>query len=1187
MARTTKHLIFFSGLFSLCVQILLFREYLPAFGGHDMCAGLFLAMSFSWMAVGIAVADKAHRFISADLSVLLCIPASCLQYGLILLAGRALAAQAAVIPPIHQMLAWSLVTTAPLSLLMGILVSVLGLHVRRNRWPVPLAHAVVAAGGLVGGLITTFLLGKGLPDTSVFLGLVAILCGSVVWSTFGEPRQQQSRARQVIAISCLGTVAAALAVRADEVLTAALHEVKWHGAELSGEPDGSFTTAQGQYLYGEQDGQWIVVRNGRVSERIGDSKGAGRVAAMVLAQNSRAQRIVVIGGSLSLCQAFLVSPQITSVDWFNLDPQYIPALMTHLPGQLGIQDQRLHVQTGDIRQSLSGKSEAYDIMVVDLPSGINAALHPYVSMEFLARTAKTLTPMGLLALGIPNKDHATTAETGYIGAWLKTTLDSVFTQTIVVPHDRLFFLAAKLPFLLTSPTSLAVRFSLLENAPQILPPEEVESIYEPDRIKKVLDSYGSVGLPSETLLNSDLTPSYPWCHLLLTAERSHLTLLKPVRSFLQGGPILAVVAAVLLGLVRVAYSLRTSPRAIRPDDLGRGENLRSDVRWVVSCSSGVGLGWLLVTVSVASMQGEALPSCFAWCLSLFAGGLALGSVAAWRIVSVPDRHDPERLLQAASLIGAGLGLVRLPGEVLLAMSIANGFFCGTALALGSQVLELCSTREDSPAESAAAVGLIGAAIGAFLTSMLFVPLAGAQATLYIGTTWVLALAALVGVMHFQAARPGSRCVPNRRLSPIAYSLFGLAVCLIAGVHIVRAVERSNVPVSDSIFIEQWVKGRRVVTKTVPLLGSSTSVGYQEVREGSHLKGYIFRSEDLTGTVYGYGGPMSCIMFTEPNGTLIDFRLTRSYETPRYMTRIRDWMGRLKGKALFESTPLAGVNAVSGATYSSRAILTLLRNSGRQFAASVLAKEQTAASRSVHWTERIDWPTIWWCAAIPLAFGAIYHGKRWSRLAVLAYTAAISGWWLNRQFSTDHVMRLLEGENIASGPLGALLLLVGIPVLIALVGDVYCGYLCPFGAMQELLSLIVPPRLKPRLSRPVMVAGRYVKYAMLFVLVVVFFTSADKRLLDLDPLLVFFNRQAWSEKPATSIGLVIGLIVLVSGLFVTRLWCRYLCPTGAFLSLFNLGGWLQRFLPAKKFGRCEFGLTGRDRLDCIYCDRCRH
>ncbi len=29
------------------------------------------------------------------------------------------------------------------------------------------------------------------------------------------------------------------------------------------------------------------------------------------------------------------------------------------------------------------------------------------------------------------------------------------------------------------------------------------------------------------------------------------------------------------------------------------------------------------------------------------------------------------------------------------------------------------------------------------------------------------------------------------------------------------------------------------------------------------------------------------------------------------------------------------------------------------------------------------------------------------------------------------------------------------------------------------------------------------------------------------------------------------------------------------------------MPAKKFGRCEFGVTAKTQLDCIYCDRCRY
>jgi hypothetical protein len=42
-----------------------------------------------------------------------------------------------------------------------------------------------------------------------------------------------------------------------------------------------------------------------------------------------------------------------------------------------------------------------------------------------------------------------------------------------------------------------------------------------------------------------------------------------------------------------------------------------------------------------------------------------------------------------------------------------------------------------------------------------------------------------------------------------------------------------------------------------------------------------------------------------------------------------------------------------------------------------------------------------------------------------------------------------------------------------------------------------------------------------------------------------------------------------------------------LSLFNNLIILKKIIPAKIFGRCEFGLTAKDNMDCIYCDRCRY
>jgi len=125
-------------------------------------------------------------------------------------------------------------------------------------------------------------------------------------------------------------------------------------------------------------------------------------------------------------------------------------------------------------------------------------------------------------------------------------------------------------------------------------------------------------------------------------------------------------------------------------------------------------------------------------------------------------------------------------------------------------------------------------------------------------------------------------------------------------------------------------------------------------------------------------------------------------------------------------------------------------------------------------------------------------------------------------------------------------------------------------------------------------GRFVKYVVLFVLIMVFFVSRDRTTLVADPLIEvfasnkidFWLRTFVRDFFSLAAVLVVGA-ALVGSLFYTRFWCRYLCPVGAFLSLLNNVVILKRYAPAKKFGRCEFGLTAKDQMDCLYCDKCRY
>jgi len=334
------------------------------------------------------------------------------------------------------------------------------------------------------------------------------------------------------------------------------------------------------------------------------------------------------------------------------------------------------------------------------------------------------------------------------------------------------------------------------------------------------------------------------------------------------------------------------------------------------------------------------------------------------------------------------------------------------------------------------------------------------------------------------------------------------------------------------------------------------------------------------------------------GRLINFHIIRSNETPAYLGLLSQaeendvtWYERLSGRELFQLQPFAGIHTVTGATVSCEAILSALKTSGQRFATQILGRtlEPVPKERTL-WAKYLpDNCGIYLISACLLTLIVIYRGGFWSRLAVLLFNLVAGGIVLNAQYSTEQIATILSLHTPAIGLSGVFLLAVGIPVLVVLFGNIYCGYICPFGAAQELLGYLLPGRFRQRVPPEKMRKAAFVKYVVLFVLIIVFFLSRNRTTLVADPLIKIFNFQSsiYDFQKIHYAGLIVAA-ALIGSLFYVRFWCRYLCPVGAFLSLLNnLLAPLKRFLPAKRFGRCEFGLTVRDHMDCLYCDRCRY
>ena len=149
----------------------------------------------------------------------------------------------------------------------------------------------------------------------------------------------------------------------------------------------------------------------------------------------------------------------------------------------------------------------------------------------------------------------------------------------------------------------------------------------------------------------------------------------------------------------------------------------------------------------------------------------------------------------------------------------------------------------------------------------------------------------------------------------------------------------------------------------------------------------------------------------------------------------------------------------------------------------------------------------------------------------------------------------------------LLTLLAIIPITALWGRFFCGYLCAFGGMQELVSYIgkklnVPKvKITPEADRIM----RKIKYGVLAVLFVLWtFSISYESISPWSAFGQYSNYNGWSDLTGwISVGGQLLIAVVLFSLVVERGFCRYFCPLGGVFSLISRG----RFFKVKNNGRC--------------------
>jgi len=228
-----------------------------------------------------------------------------------------------------------------------------------------------------------------------------------------------------------------------------------------------------------------------------------------------------------------------------------------------------------------------------------------------------------------------------------------------------------------------------------------------------------------------------------------------------------------------------------------------------------------------------------------------------------------------------------------------------------------------------------------------------------------------------------------------------------------------------------------------------------------------------------------------------------------------------------------------------------------------------------------WKQRWWeIAIIAIAMGVLFvalakqgtltaDGVRfkWFRRGYLLFTLFFIGGYAQGQLSIVNISGVLQALKAGRSLTfllfdpATVILWAGVLVSLFIWGrGTFCGWLCPFGALQEFVAKIGGwlkiPKVRIRASQDKRL--KWIKYFVLAGIVAGALSSSEitDSMVELEPFKTAITLNFMRSWPFVSYAVAL----LLANAVIYKFFCRYLCPLGASLALlgrFRIFNWLPR------------------------------
>jgi spermidine synthase len=693
------------GFASIIAQILLLRELVTVFNGNELTYGISLMIWLAATGLGGYAAgkfkdkfkDTSKALIYTQLAVSLIVPA---EIYFARISKMLFHIPAGSIPDLNSILIISFMSMAPACLFFGALF-VLGSSALGDIGDMYIAESL---GAVIGGAVFSFILIYFFDPFQIAGIICTILSISslYIYKNFIQPNTKPKAARLVI-------FALVLAIN---LMFIHPYGVKLDNYSAKAQFGGLNLVKSVDSIYGrisviENKGTYSYFEGGDLAYSDAAVPESEEISHLAFIESGSPRDILLIGGGPALIQE-IKKQRILKIDHVEFDPKLAQLSGGNYPAI--VTDGRFFIKTA---------KGTYDLMIVDLGDPVNASTGRFYTMEFMKECGKKLSPSGVLTLKVSGSADYMNKETRALNSSIFKTMSMAFPHVTVIPGAGMYYFASNSAGILTdNAKELVKRWKAQNVRAKYFNSLSIPHLVTIDRLNYIRNA---IKYDNSTAINSDLHPISYLYSIMVWLSYFPGIINVPMQKALILKPRVLIfwlfIATVIFKLA--AYKIK----AVKD----------SSIPVIVALTGFTAMSLQLLTIySFESIFGYVY-FMIGILTAVFMGGLAAGSyLVNTKIKQVKIIHIIPLLLisiaafafylNASPMLDHRLSEYMIPVFSFIFAALAGAVFPAAVRDYGSNSME-------NKAGVLYGSDLLGGAISAILTSVLFMPVFGIMGTI--------------------------------------------------------------------------------------------------------------------------------------------------------------------------------------------------------------------------------------------------------------------------------------------------------------------------------------------------------------------------------------------------------------------------------------------------------------------------